>query len=209
MSKNRKLNRRHRETTIHAWFLYDKTLTLAAAFVLAEIDALDGENGCFAMNKHFGRMLRVTADSAGDIISALVKRGRLERRILPSKWGRKRFLSVVWDIEGHTVNMPDGHTVNPPDGHTLNKPLPCPENKGSDPLNKRDAILDELNSEGNSEREDIPLPDFLNFKTKKGSIYLAAKRQYLITSPGFDLWFEDAVLKRFPKFTSATLNDTI
>lgn len=211
---SRKMRRDHIATIFYVYFLYDSTLTLQEAFVMAEVFALDHENGCRAMNKHFAPMLRVEPDQVGKIISALVQKGRLERAISPSGEGKKRFLSVVRLGPSHRVKRPDGHPVDPP--------YPYGENTGTHTAKTPDAILDENNKGGNKEREgethSSPPPHLseaeerkklerkaltdkgLDAEERSRFSYLNSKASCLGLSEEFFAFFASEVLGRFDKY---------
>ena len=63
--------------------------------LIAEIDALDGENGCFASNRHFADFLQLSEYRVSHIISSLRDRGFINVETITYNTGIvKRILSV-------------------------------------------------------------------------------------------------------------------
>ncbi|WP_283111422.1 helix-turn-helix domain-containing protein [Lactobacillus gallinarum] len=78
MAKKRKTsenNRKFKGVWIPAEYWLDENLTIMEVVLITEIDSLDGENGCFASNKHFADFLGVTAGRASQLIKNLSEKG--------------------------------------------------------------------------------------------------------------------------------------
>ena len=78
MTKKRKTsenNRKFKGVWIPAKYWLDEDLTIMEVVLITEIDSLDGENGCFASNKHFADFLGVTAGRASQLIKNLSEKG--------------------------------------------------------------------------------------------------------------------------------------
>ena len=78
MAKKRKTsenNRKFKGVWIPAKYWLDEDLTIMEVVLITEIDSLDGENGCFASNKHFADFLGVTASRASQLIKNLSEKG--------------------------------------------------------------------------------------------------------------------------------------
>lgn len=78
MAKKRKTsenNRKFKGVWIPAKYWLDEDLTIMEVVLITEIDSLDGENGCFASNKHFADFLGVTAGRASQLIKNLNEKG--------------------------------------------------------------------------------------------------------------------------------------
>ena len=78
MAKKRKTsenNRKFKGVWIPAEYWLDENLTIMEVVLITEIDSLDGENGCFASNKHFSDFLGVTAGRASQLIKNLSEKG--------------------------------------------------------------------------------------------------------------------------------------
>ena len=78
MAKKRKTsenNRKFKGVWIPANYWLDEDLTIMEVVLITEIDSLDGENGCFASNKHFADFLGVTAGRASQLIKNLSEKG--------------------------------------------------------------------------------------------------------------------------------------
>jgi hypothetical protein len=56
----------------------NEELSLQEIFLLAEIDSLDGGEGCFANNRHFEKRLRLSEKSIRDYIKSLKSKGYVE-----------------------------------------------------------------------------------------------------------------------------------
>ena len=68
-------NRKFKGVWIPAEYWLDENLTIMEVVLITEIDSLDGENGCFASNKHFADFLGVTAGRASQLIKNLSEKG--------------------------------------------------------------------------------------------------------------------------------------
>ena len=78
MAKKRKTsenNRKFKGVWIPAKYWLDEDLTIMEVVLITEIGSLDGENGCFASNKHFADFLGVTAGRASQLIKNLSEKG--------------------------------------------------------------------------------------------------------------------------------------
>lgn len=78
MAKKRKTsenNRKFKGVWIPAKYWLNENLTIMEVVLITEIDSLDGENGCFASNKHFADFLGVTAGRASQLIKNLNEKG--------------------------------------------------------------------------------------------------------------------------------------
>ena len=76
----------------------DKNLTIQEKVFLAEIDSLEGENGCFASNAYFAEFFGMTKDRVKQIISSLVEKGYITNQLIykeGTKQVEKRILRVV------------------------------------------------------------------------------------------------------------------
>lgn len=71
-------------------------LTATEILMLAEIHALDGDNGCFASNTHFANRFKTTQKQASRVINGLIAKGYLIARMdRKGKQIIKRTLRVV------------------------------------------------------------------------------------------------------------------
>ena len=76
----------------------DKNLTIQEKVFLAEIDSLEGEDGCFASNAYFAEFFGMTKDRVKQIISSLVEKGYITNQLIykeGTKQVEKRILRVV------------------------------------------------------------------------------------------------------------------
>ena len=78
MAKKRKTsenNRKFKGVWIPAEYWLDENLTIMEVVILTEIDSLDGENGCFASNKHFANFIGMTPAYVSKIVKHLKEKG--------------------------------------------------------------------------------------------------------------------------------------
>lgn len=78
MAKKRKTsenNRKFKGVWIPAEYWLDENLTIMEVVILTEIDSLDGENGCFASNKHFANFIGTTPAYVSKIVKHLKEKG--------------------------------------------------------------------------------------------------------------------------------------
>lgn len=78
MAKKRKTsenNRKFKGVWIPANYWLDENLSIMEVVILTEIDSLDGENGCFASNKHFASFIGMTPAYVSKIIKHLKEKG--------------------------------------------------------------------------------------------------------------------------------------
>lgn len=78
MTKKRKTsenNRKFKGVWIPADYWLDENLSIMEVVILTEIDSLDGENGCFASNKHFASFIGMTPAYVSKIIKHLKEKG--------------------------------------------------------------------------------------------------------------------------------------
>jgi len=73
--------------------LLNKELNAQEKIILGQVVNLQKHKGCFAGNTHFGEILNLSSDRAGKIISNLVKKGFLFRKIEQEK-GNLRWLYI-------------------------------------------------------------------------------------------------------------------
>lgn len=60
----------------------DENLSWTEKILLVEIDSLDGERGCFALNEHFATHLGISKDRVSKLINGLVEKGYLTSEII-------------------------------------------------------------------------------------------------------------------------------
>ncbi|MCT7881441.1 MAG: helix-turn-helix domain-containing protein, partial [Lactobacillus crispatus] len=63
--------------------------------LITEIDSLDGENGCFASNKHFADFLGVTSGRASQLITDLKEKGYIQVTYTTNNNVTQRIIRVV------------------------------------------------------------------------------------------------------------------
>ncbi|TGM74956.1 helix-turn-helix domain-containing protein [Leptospira bouyouniensis] len=77
-----------------AQWIYDLDLNPNQIRLYAEIVSLDANDGCFASNEYFAKILRLKRDTVSRLISQLKEKGLLVQTRFD---GRKRFLKPVLD----------------------------------------------------------------------------------------------------------------
>lgn len=98
MDKKRKTsgnNRKFKGVWIPADYWLDENLSIMEVVLITEIDSLDGENGCFASNKHFADFLGVTSGRASQLITNLKEKGYIETTYTTNNNVTQRIIRVV------------------------------------------------------------------------------------------------------------------
>lgn len=98
MAKKRKAsenNRKFKGVWIPADYWLDENLSIMEVVILTEIDSLDGENGCFASNKHFADFLGVTSGRASQLITDLKEKGYIQVTYTTNNNVTQRIIRVV------------------------------------------------------------------------------------------------------------------
>lgn len=98
MAKKRKTsenNRKFKGVWIPADYWLDENLSIMEVVLITEIDSLDGENGCFASNKHFADFLGVTSGRASQLITNLKEKGYIETTYTTNNNVTRRIIRVV------------------------------------------------------------------------------------------------------------------
>ena len=98
MAKKRKTsenNRKFKGVWIPADYWLDENLSIMEVVLITEIDSLDGENGCFASNKHFADFLGVTSGRASQLITNLKEKGYIETTYTANNNVTQRIIRVV------------------------------------------------------------------------------------------------------------------
>lgn len=98
MAKKRKTsenNRKFKGVWIPADYWLDENLSIMEVVILTEIDSLDGENGCFASNKHFADFLGVTLGRASQLITDLKEKGYIQVTYTTNNNVTQRIIRVV------------------------------------------------------------------------------------------------------------------
>ena len=98
MAKKRKTsenNRKFKGVWIPADYWLDENLSIMEVALITEIDSLDGENGCFASNKHFADFLGVTSGRASQLITNLKEKGYIETTYTTNNNVTQRIIRVV------------------------------------------------------------------------------------------------------------------
>lgn len=98
MAKKRKTsenNRKFKGVWIPADYWLDENLSIMEVVLITEIDSLDGENGCFASNKHFADFLGVTSGRASQLITNLKEKGYIETTYTTNNNVTQRIIRVV------------------------------------------------------------------------------------------------------------------
>ena len=98
MAKKRKTsenNHKFKGVWIPADYWLDENLSIMEVVLITEIDSLDGENGCFASNKHFADFLGVTSGRASQLITNLKEKGYIETTYTANNNVTQRIIRVV------------------------------------------------------------------------------------------------------------------
>ncbi|MBG0732672.1 helix-turn-helix domain-containing protein [Lactobacillus crispatus] len=101
MAKKRKTsgsNRKFKGVWIPADYWLDENLSIMEVVLITEIDSLDGENGCFASNKHFADFLGVTSGRASQLITNLKEKGYIETTYTTNNNVTQRIIRVVNEL---------------------------------------------------------------------------------------------------------------
>lgn len=88
-------NRKFEGVWIPAEYWLDENLTIMEVVLITEIDSLDGENGCFASNKHFADFLGVTSGRASQLITDLKEKGYIQATYTTNNNATQRIIRVV------------------------------------------------------------------------------------------------------------------
>ena len=88
-------NRKFKGVWIPVEYWLDENLTIMEVVLITEIDSLDGENGCFASNKHFADFLGVTSGRASQLITDLKEKGYIQATYTTNNNVTQRIIRVV------------------------------------------------------------------------------------------------------------------
>ncbi|MCT7890813.1 MAG: helix-turn-helix domain-containing protein [Lactobacillus crispatus] len=88
-------NRKFEGVWVPAEYWLDENLTIMEVVLITEIDSLDGENGCFASNKHFADFLGVTSGRASQLITDLKEKGYIQATYTTNNNATQRIIKVV------------------------------------------------------------------------------------------------------------------
>lgn len=88
-------NRKFEGVWVPAEYWLDENLTIMEVVLITEIDSLDGENGCFASNKHFADFLGVTSGRASQLITDLKEKGYIQATYTTNNNVTQRIIRVV------------------------------------------------------------------------------------------------------------------
>jgi hypothetical protein len=95
------------------WLLED--LTITERLFLAEIAALDGENGCYASNAHFSEMFNLSKNRCTEIIKSIEQKGYITVNLkIKGQQVLSRILAIR-NLEQGTRNL-----EHPPAKHAKN-----------------------------------------------------------------------------------------
>lgn len=99
--KVKNVNRTFNGVWIPKKYWLDENLSIVEVTFMAEIESLDGDNGCYASNNHFAEFFGMTASRVSQIINSLSDRGYLQ--ISYEKNGKRvvsRLIRVVNKLNG-------------------------------------------------------------------------------------------------------------
>jgi len=108
--------------------LFDKNLNPIEKIVLSLVSVLDNNDGCYANNNYFSKIINRSQISVSRIINVLIKKGYVESQIITEK-GNKRFLklsskmriAIIENEKGYTQKRQEGILKN--DKHKYNNKL--------------------------------------------------------------------------------------
>lgn len=101
MTKKRKTsenNRKFKGVWIPADYWLDENLSIMEVVILTEIDSLDGENGCFASNKHFASFIGMTPAYVSKIIKHLKEKGYISVKYKTENRVTTRSIKIIRGI---------------------------------------------------------------------------------------------------------------
>ena len=87
----------------------DPDLLLLEKVLIAEIDSLEGENGCFAGNEYFANFFGVAKGTIANLLSKLSKKNYIK---VESDFGANRRIFVNPEIKGVHSEMKGGSRRN-------------------------------------------------------------------------------------------------
>ena len=91
-------NRKFKGVWIPADYWLDENLTIMEVVILTEIDSLDGENGCFASNKHFASFIGMTPAYVSKIIKHLKEKGYISVKYKTENRVTTRSIKIIRGI---------------------------------------------------------------------------------------------------------------
>lgn len=163
--KIRNTNRAFNGIWIPAKYWLDEDLTIVEADFIAEIESLDGDNGCYASNNYFADFFGITAGRVSQIINSLKDRGYLT--ISYNKKGKQvvsRVIRVVNKLNEGSKNIKEpikktkeGYLENAEENNTSR----IIQDNNTDKSNKGSAQPPHLSAQ----RKEVI--DYLNKKTGK------------------------------------------
>lgn len=161
-------------------------LSLQEKFILAKIASLDNEEGCFATNNHFSKLIKLKGTRVSNIVNSLIKKRHVISLINP-KNNQRVLHKCVRRITENDNSIGLQESVIPLTGKCntpLHKSATPPYNIVQAPLTgkcKHNIYINkELNKDYNKELEqsEIPLEEnFVEAKEEKTSINLEAQKE--------------------------------
>lgn len=99
--KVKNVNRAFNGVWIPKKYWLDENLSIVEVTFMAEIESLDGDNGCYASNNHFAEFFGMTASRVSQIINSLSDRGYLQISYVKNgKQVVSRLIRVVNKLNG-------------------------------------------------------------------------------------------------------------
>lgn len=132
-----------------------KELTIQEKVLLAEIDSLDNDEGCFASNEYFGEFLDLSKERARKIIASLKNKGYISVEIIYKEGTKEVDKRIMKVIKGYGRIQPDGQ--NQPTGmgendHYIEKSYNKKNNTNKEPRHKYGEYKNILLSDKDLER---------------------------------------------------------
>ncbi len=88
-------------------------LSLQEKIILAEIDKLDNDSGCYATNQYFANFIRLSKKRVSVIVNDLVSKGFIESKFISKNSNNKEVIRIIRVCKGrYPVKEPGGMLVN-------------------------------------------------------------------------------------------------
>ncbi|MBI1714557.1 hypothetical protein HYQ54_1086 [Lactobacillus crispatus] len=148
MTKKRKTsenNRKFKGVWIPADYWLDENLSIMEVVILTEIDSLDGDNGCFASNKHFASFIGMTPAYVSKIIKHLKEKGYISVNYKTENRVTTRSIKIIRGINSSKRGI--NNSLDP-----INYSVPS--NTSSNTSSNTDSNTDSNSSSGRRREED-------------------------------------------------------
>lgn len=173
--KVKNVNRAFNGVWIPKKYWLDENLSIVEVTFMAEIESLDGDNGCYASNNHFAEFFGMTASRVSQIINSLSDRGylqisyekngkqvvsRLIRVVNKLNGGIKKTKSPIKKTKGGYLENCEGNNTDKSNKGSAQPPhLSAQRKEVIDYLNKKTGKRFKPNADGNKRVIDPRLKD--------------------------------------------------